>query len=224
MQQLNQFLQPLGSPADRSDQQDKYIPWEFGVIQGLQTKRIRSSSVYFRTLQGIQSNGTASGTLSLGDKRNNLQLLALYNRSGSQFLTANNGTVQMLFTVGGTQLFLDGVNEIFAINQIIIGGTSIGNDGQIRILNQGGTTLAQIGIDGQIMNLGLRLGGTDSLFGGNAGITNPIEMYGTKTSNPVGTPGTNAFRVYCDAGGAGGKNRIMVQFASGTPVVIATQP
>ena len=65
--QLNQYLQPIGSPVDKTTKtQNKYVPWVWGNKQGLQVKRIRASSVNFVKLRGIQSNGTLQGTLSGG--------------------------------------------------------------------------------------------------------------------------------------------------------------
>ena len=58
----NKYLQPLESPVDTSTPQAKYVPWEWGVRQGVQTKKIRSSTGYFKKLSAGQIGSVTSIT------------------------------------------------------------------------------------------------------------------------------------------------------------------
>src|ERR1035437_6925979 len=46
----NKYLQPLNSPVDDANPQQKFVPWEWGVQQGVQLKKIRSSTAFFNKL------------------------------------------------------------------------------------------------------------------------------------------------------------------------------
>lgn len=129
----NKYHQPIGSPADKvTNPLQTKVPWQWGVEQHIQSKKIITSKLQtktfnFGTLSGttiitsgsIQSSGSfvASGVLGTMTLSPN----GLVIQSGT-----NNGTVINLFNTGGTsvyQLFLSNnfaheiVNEIdFASN------------------------------------------------------------------------------------------------------------
>lgn len=99
---LNKYLQPLGSPVDNvTGEQEKYVPWQWGVIQGVQVKKIRSSSGYFKkitggTIAGATVNSGTIGTTTFSSGTITLSVLNGGTQSGS--LSAQ-GTI----TVTGTQ-------------------------------------------------------------------------------------------------------------------------
>lgn len=62
---LNKYLQPVGSPID-SIPAPKQVPWEYGIRQGIQVKKIRSSHQEISQFQQQISGVFASGTIGNG--------------------------------------------------------------------------------------------------------------------------------------------------------------
>src|ERR1035437_168297 len=120
---LNKYLQPLGSPVDNSNSQIKYVPWQWGIQQGISTRKIRSSSAQFKKF----SPGTITGGTLV-----NTQI--------------NNGTVNDSALSGGTQS-----GSLSGQGTIAIGGTSgaITNSGGTNIIDSTGlNSLNNFGIIG----------------------------------------------------------------------------
>lgn len=116
----NKYLQPLNSPVDKTtNPQQKRVPWEWGVQQGVQLKKIRSSTAFFKkftpgTLIGTMSGGTlVSSQINNGTVNNSL--LQAGTQGGS---LSGQGTYAMATTSGSAYIFTDSAN-----NRII------GNDG-----------------------------------------------------------------------------------------------
>ena len=183
--------------------------------------KIGTAAIGTANIGTLSFNQISGGTATLGGINNGNGLLIIKDSTG----TVNLGS----FSKDGFQ-FRDSTDSIRMIirnddapivNALEIGG-SLG-DGGLQ-LNAGTVQYANFSVDEFIFNKKLRLGGTDSIFGPDGGQTLSLQLYGTITANPVGTPGVNSCRIYVDNGGAGGKSRIMAQFDSGTPVVITAEP
>jgi hypothetical protein len=123
----NKYLQPIDSPIDNSNTQKKYVPWEFGVIQGMQLKKIRSSTGYFKKLsagtQGTTSitNGTITSSLFNSGTITNSSFQGTISQpveSGGTFTnpTINTGTLN-------TSLFSGTINNSVLGTPSITGGT-----------------------------------------------------------------------------------------------------
>jgi hypothetical protein len=76
---LNKYMQPLGSPVDNTNTQTKYVPWQWGVQQGISTRKVRSSYAYSKqfapgTLIGTITGGTMVANQVTGGSINNFTL------------------------------------------------------------------------------------------------------------------------------------------------------
>jgi hypothetical protein len=101
---LNKYMQPLGSPIDNSNTQTKYVPWQWGIQQGLQVKKIRSSAGYFHQVQ--------SGSI-LGNQTNNGTLMKTFSIGAANSM----GSAQYYFdSTNNRTVVTDGTN-----NRIVIG-------------------------------------------------------------------------------------------------------
>jgi hypothetical protein len=99
---LNKYMQPLGSPVDNSNTQTKYVPWQWGIQQGLQVKKIRSSGGYFAKVSSgsILGNKTFNGTLRntfTVATANNLGAATLYTDSDHNRHGVFDGTNNRIF-------------------------------------------------------------------------------------------------------------------------------
>jgi len=165
-------------------------------------------------IKNLSFDKISGGTAVLGGTSNGNGVLSINNTNGSEFFRGEGGTVKIIFPTGGTNLLFDAINETIYLGPITLGGTAIGASasGQIQFYD-GSLSFGQFTVDEFFMNKKIRLG-----------THIPFEIAGSIVNNPVGTPTGNSVRIYVDTGGASGKNRIMAQFDSGTPVVIATKP
>lgn len=62
----NKYLQPTGSPVDSSTPQTAYVPWEFGVQQGIQSKTIRLSKLDIKNIIQLSDNAIGTGSFANG--------------------------------------------------------------------------------------------------------------------------------------------------------------
>ncbi|MHB9161545.1 MAG: hypothetical protein ACYC6W_11785 [Nitrosotalea sp.] len=90
----NKYLQPIGALIDRTNQQMTVIPWQFGINQGIQTKRIRSSYVYFKKMASLGSSGTLLGTMQAGTTSS--AGFTLVDNSNNR-VAINDGTVNRIY-------------------------------------------------------------------------------------------------------------------------------
>ena len=126
-----------------------------------------------------------------------------YTTSGIQFNTGTvtSGTIQVTDSEGGTVLRTGlSIVEVKSLNI----GTPDNTSGAINVIDSG--------------NIYARLNVDDGLL---MGAGKPIRLTGT-TAPAAG--GADTCALYVDAGGAGGKNRLMALFDTGAAVVLATEP
>ena len=143
------------------------------------------------------------GTLTLGGTNNGNGVFNLRTATGTNVITMNNGSVAFYDATGNAQLLLDGVNEQITMFDLFLGGTFASRSGGLRVSDSG--------------NIYARLNVDDGLFLHNK----PLRIAGN-TAPAAGTANTVA--LYVDAGGAGGKNRLMALFDTGAAQVVATEP
>ena len=176
-------------------------------------------------IKNLTFDQISGGTAILGGTNNQSGMLVIRDQTGTITLGSfSKDGFKFKDATDSVQVVLP-TDDTPVISSLILGGTRISPTAEGGLTIKAGTsTISVFTVDGYVINKKLRLGGTDSTFGGDAGISNELELYGTITANPVGTPGINACRIYVDNGGAGSKNRIMAQFDSGTPVLIVTEP
>lgn len=62
---LNQYLQPVGSPIDQESYTPQ-VPWEFGVQQHIQAKKVLMSNQQTKKIDQITTTNGASGTVTSG--------------------------------------------------------------------------------------------------------------------------------------------------------------
>lgn len=110
---LNKYLQPLESPSDSTiNQQHIHVPWEFGVKQGMQLKKIRSSTGYFKklsagaigTITSITGGTITSSSFNTGTITNSTfqGTISQPVESGGTFTnpTINTGTINTSLMAG----------------------------------------------------------------------------------------------------------------------------
>ena len=114
---LNKYLQPLGSPVDNSNSQVKYVPWQFGVQQGIATRKIKSSVAQFKKF----SPGTITGGTLVNTQ-------------------VNNGTVSNSNLVGGTQSGSLSGQGTFAVGSLSTSAYLFIDSANSRIIVNDGTT------------------------------------------------------------------------------------
>lgn len=145
----NKYLQPLGASIDKTQNpQQKYIPYAWGIRQGVQLKKIRSSTGYFQKL----SAGVIGSVTSITGGTINTSSINSSTITNSNF----QGTVSQPLSMGGTftnpaiitgtlttSLFNGGTmnNSVFG-TPFITGGTA-----NIDVYKTGGTS----GVTGSIV-------------------------------------------------------------------------
>lgn len=91
----NKFLQPLGSSIDKTQNpQQKYIPYAWGIKQGVQLKKIRSSTGYFQKL----SAGAIGSVTSIDGGTINTSFINSSTITNTNF----SGTLSQPVSTGGT--------------------------------------------------------------------------------------------------------------------------
>src|ERR1035437_2577861 len=103
--ELNKYLQPVGSHVDNvTNPQVKRVPWEWGVQQGVQLKKIRSSTGYFNRLSadilGSVTNITG-GTINTSQFNNGSIVNSIFSGTISQPVVSG-GTFTNSYTATGT--------------------------------------------------------------------------------------------------------------------------
>ena len=116
---LNKYLQPLGSPVDNSNSQIKYVPWQWGIQQGISTRKIRSSSAQFKKF----SPGTITGGTLVNTTVSNSNLVG-GTQSGS---LSGQGTYAVGSLSGSAYLFIDSANGRIVVNDGTFNRIYIGN-------------------------------------------------------------------------------------------------
>lgn len=160
----------------------------------------------------LSFNEISGGTATLGGTLNGNGVFALKAENGS--IVCSMGTSGIIFqdVAGGTQMSFDGGDGLgVTISNLHLGGT---------YTNLGG------GLD--ISDSGIRYSQVDVDYGLTMGTSKPIRLHGlgsgTPTMSGVALGTVNHCAIYMDAGGAGGKHRLLVKFETGNSVVLATEP
>lgn len=109
----NKFLQPQNAPSDSSTLQTKYVPWEWGIRQGVQLKKIRSSTAYFKKL----SAGAIGSVTSISGGSIDTSAFTRGTITNSTF----QGTISQPIESGGT--FTNPTINTATINTSLFGGT-----------------------------------------------------------------------------------------------------
>jgi hypothetical protein len=143
----NKYLQPLGSPIDNTNVQQKFIPWKWGVAQGVQLRNIRSSSGQFKNLSAGEIGSIVSitgGTIS-----------ASSFKSGTINNSIFSGTISQPSVTGGT--FINPVINTSTIS------TSIFQNGTISGGTVNNAVLGTPNITGGTVNAVLQASGTQGI-------------------------------------------------------------
>lgn len=120
------FLPPV-KPGEKPPL-TKVVPWKFGVAQGIQLKKIRSSTAYFNKLTAQQGTvSSALGTLTNYD----------YNNGTINASAFVGGTTDSTSMIGGTPALIGGSLINTQVGTSLIFGGTIGTS-----LIQGGTVNA----------------------------------------------------------------------------------
>lgn len=136
---VDKYLSPLNTPGNQSPQQ-KYIPWSWGVRQGVQLKKIRSSTGYFKKLSAGAIGSVTSitgGTINTSSVNastiTNSNFQGMLSQSVSTGGTFTNPTI----TTGtlNTSLMSNGT-----LNNGVLGTPAI-TGGTYNSINLGGTAI-----------------------------------------------------------------------------------
>lgn len=125
---LNKYLQPVGSPADRiSDAQTQYVPWQWGMQQGVQLRKVRSSTAYFKNFAPGSLVGTITGGTMVNSQINNGTINNSLSNSGTLAGTISGGSVTINYDI----------NLYGALSYNGISISSLVKELQIPLLNSG---------------------------------------------------------------------------------------
>ncbi len=189
---VDKYLQPLGTPGNNPPQQ-KYIPWSWGVMQGVQLKKIRSSTGYFKKL----SAGIVGSITSITGGTINTSTINVSTITNSNF----QGTLSQPVSTGGT--FTNPTVTTGTLN------TSLFNTG----------TLGTPSIVGGTFNNGVV--GTPAITGGtynNGVIGTPAVTGGTYTALNLG--GTASYPVTSGTQALSSNNMFQFQTYQGSAVLV----
>ena len=166
---LDKYLTPINSGMSQGSIPPHKVPWEFGVSQGIQSKKIRSSSGYFKHL--------SAGTIGTATYNNAIITASLFNGGSVTNASIQGGTMPNAYITGGT------INNTTFGTPSMTGGTFNNNVLGTPSVN-GGT------YNNAVMGTPSVIGGTANFatyqVGGSAGVSGSI-VYLKTTAPTFGT-------------------------------------
>jgi len=119
----DKYFNPLDSPMYQGSVMPKVVPWEFGIMQGIQTKKVKASTGQFKNLTGtLTANTINTGTINTslfqnGTIANNVISGATISQpsvTGGTFInpTINTGTFNISLMTGTLNGALIGTPQV----------------------------------------------------------------------------------------------------------------
>lgn len=202
---LNSRLQSFDSLAVRRKQFKPIRDFE-SQVETAQITRGKLGTITADLITGgtMSFNYLSGGTASLGGTLDGDGVLVVNNSGGTELFKVDSSGVFMTDVAENKQFELNASEELVTMKNLHLGGTNTSYGGQL-IISDSGIEYARIDV-----NQGLKMGDSK-----------PIELLGTDAPS-AGT--TNSCKMYVDAGGVGGKKRLMALFGSGAAQVLGTEP